>query len=581
MVYVDLSKEEFNSVAITFKGVQYKLFHGDEIDNPELVSAFPQYFNENNPTVIVKEPEPVKEPVEEIVEEKPAEEIVKETVEEPKEEKKDPRVEAAEKVTEEQLNDALNDEEDINFDIKPEDEHLFEENNEEEGSIEEIVEEAAEEVKPEKEETKKEPYTVGVKLPKEEEDFKNYKEKIPLETPKSIKDIIIEELDVEKLFKTEAESFNPNDFEKPIKIENNVETEVKEKRTFGDYAGIVFDATSNTISKTITYVMSLNFITIISMLMIAASAIFFDLEGWVNTYSSIPSERVVFMVVSLYVAKLSIIKILSVAPNVRSKLSLHYLNHLILRVVLISSLLGMIFVSAVGIYSSLAVNTMADVKATNNFDDKKASIERKIKDIDTFIDSQNKVLLELPENFATSKRKVQASIEQKMELKYSLIDKLDGLTDTQEKKTEDTHAKSINFTADLLGMDNVELLKYINILLTLVLELTYVAFETNNYKDGFGNPDAEKLYQEVLRKIVDVNKNFAVMMKGGRLDVLPKDAEEGDNVSGPTLAKTLLPKVQKAVKGFGISAEILNIKQSPKSIRQGKPLYGAIKLTWN
>jgi hypothetical protein len=106
-------------------------------------------------------------------------------------------------------------------------------------------------------------------------------------------------------------------------------------------------------------------------------------------------------------------------------------------------------------------------------------------------------------------------------------------------------------------------------------------FETNNYKDGFGNPDAEKLYQEVLRKIVDVNKNFAVMMKGGRLDVLPKDAEEGDNVSGPTLAKTLLPKVQKAVKGFGISAEILNIKQSPKSIRQGKPLYGAIKLTWN
>jgi hypothetical protein len=134
--------------------------------------------------------------------------------------------------------------------------------------------------------------------------------------------------------------------------------------------------------------------------MVATSAIFFDLEGWVDTYASIPPERVIFMVVSLYVAKLSIVKILSIKKRMRTRFSLEYINHILLRTVLITSLTGMVFVSAVGIYSSLASNTMKDVKNTTQFSNKKVSLERRIKDIDTYIKTQNTIMLDLPDNFA-------------------------------------------------------------------------------------------------------------------------------------------------------------------------------------
>ena len=105
--------------------------------------------------------------------------------------------------------------------------------------------------------------------------------------------------------------------------------------------------------------------------------------------------------------------------------------------------------------------------------------------------------------------------------------------------------------------------------------------EVSNYKDSFGNPDAEKLYKDILRDIVDVNKNFAVMYRGGRLDVLPKTAQDGDLESGPALAKKLLPKIQKAVKPFNISAELTDLERGPRHTRLNKPLHGAIAFIWN
>jgi len=103
--------------------------------------------------------------------------------------------------------------------------------------------------------------------------------------------------------------------------------------------------------------------------------------------------------------------------------------------------------------------------------------------------------------------------------------------------------------------------------------------EAKEYRDSFGNPDSEALYREVLRKIIDVDDNYAVMFPG-RLDVLPKSAEAGDFESGPELAKQLLPKIQKAVKPFNISAELINVNRGTMNTRINR-LHGAIKFTWN
>ena len=105
--------------------------------------------------------------------------------------------------------------------------------------------------------------------------------------------------------------------------------------------------------------------------------------------------------------------------------------------------------------------------------------------------------------------------------------------------------------------------------------------EVSNYKDGFGNPDAEKLYQDIIKDIVNVDKNFAVMYRAGRLDVLPKNAQDGDLESGTALAKKLLPKIQKSVIPFNISAELTDLKRGPRHTRLNKPLHGAITFIWN
>lgn len=99
----------------------------------------------------------------------------------------------------------------------------------------------------------------------------------------------------------------------------------------------------------------------------------------------------------------------------------------------------------------------------------------------------------------------------------------------------------------------------------------------SEFIDSFGNFDSQKLYQTILRPIVNVKDNFAVMYKN-RLDVLPRDAKNGDVTSGPDLAKQLLPKIKKALEPFDINCEILNLQQSPKSEKQSKPLFGSIKI---
>ena len=97
------------------------------------------------------------------------------------------------------------------------------------------------------------------------------------------------------------------------------------------------------------------------------------------------------------------------------------------------------------------------------------------------------------------------------------------------------------------------------------------------FLDPFGNFNSDKLYDEVLRDIVDVKNNYAVMYKK-RLDVLPRNAKEGDTTSGPALAEELLPKIKKALKKYNLDAEILQLDRGPKLIRTNKPLYGSIKI---
>lgn len=98
------------------------------------------------------------------------------------------------------------------------------------------------------------------------------------------------------------------------------------------------------------------------------------------------------------------------------------------------------------------------------------------------------------------------------------------------------------------------------------------------YFDGFGNIDFMKIYKNILRDIVDVENNYAVMYSSGRLDVLPKNAEDGDLISGNILALKVLPKIILSLKPIGFNAEIIKVQQSQRGDRLKKPLMGAIKI---
>lgn len=102
--------------------------------------------------------------------------------------------------------------------------------------------------------------------------------------------------------------------------------------------------------------------------------------------------------------------------------------------------------------------------------------------------------------------------------------------------------------------------------------------EKNLYVDGFGNIDFIKIYKNILRDIVNVENNYAVMYSGGCLDVLPKSAKDGDLISGNALALELLPKILLALKPIGLNAEIIKVQRTARRIKLKKPLMGVIKI---
>lgn len=95
-----------------------------------------------------------------------------------------------------------------------------------------------------------------------------------------------------------------------------------------------------------------------------------------------------------------------------------------------------------------------------------------------------------------------------------------------------------------------------------------------NYENEF-----KKLYSDILRDIIDVNKNSAVMYTSGILHVVPKSAEKGDTKSGPKLAEVLLPKIEKALKGTNYKVEVIKVSQGPVHKRKKKPIYGGLKFS--
>lgn len=101
--------------------------------------------------------------------------------------------------------------------------------------------------------------------------------------------------------------------------------------------------------------------------------------------------------------------------------------------------------------------------------------------------------------------------------------------------------------------------------------------EFSEYIDSLGNIRHRDLYKDILRDIVNVDKNWAVMY-GTKLHITPKAAANGDMEMGPNYAKKILPKIQKAVKKHGLDAKLFDVILGPKSKRKNSPKPGGIKI---
>lgn len=274
---------------------------------------------------------------------------------------------------------------------------------------------------------------------------------------------------------------------------NKVKVEEKKKPSI---SSIIFSWISEKWHNVYNHVMSVKFLTIFSMFMLAISAIYFDIDGWKETYHRFNSDQVVFIIATLYLAKIAIIKILSMKNEMTEddnksffKKFKYYLNHFALRTVLSLSLISMVFVSVVGIYSSLAVNTVGDINVVAQEDKEISLIENqielvneKIKISETKIANMEKSIEEMPDNFKSAKRLKLSSINKEnavitgyVQEKGELMKKKNEAFKNLNSSVAEKSNKSLNYTAQLLGLELVDLLKYINLLMTFVLEITYLS----------------------------------------------------------------------------------------------------------
>lgn len=487
MKKVDLSDQAFKSVGITFNHVQYKLFHGDENDNLELQLAFPQYF----------EADKVEEPIQEL-------EVEHE-------------IEVEEQNTEERVQNQGVSEELIEDDGSKEDTDSWHAetvkydpyNPSEEQQA--IIDRYRNMIDPEQEVIDMDESEVIEILTPDEVDalLANVTEEVNAEIDNSgfpsgiiglqvfdknlsrdeISEVLnpTEELEVEVPEVSEAQ-----DVPMGHKVPTILPSEPSKIEIF--FKSLI-DSGAKVVNNTLEFVMSLRFITMTAMIMIAVSAIYFDIDGWRETYHRLGSTQVTFIIVSLYVAKMAIIKILSVGVDKESltgdwtdKIAF-YMNHYMLRSVMIASLLGMIMVSSAGIYSSLAVNTVGDVKEVASGDSKILFIDKRIQSVDgrvllvrEQIKNMETAIKDLPEEQVSKRRKMLGQVNTLNDKIFELqndknkieAEKEQAMIALNDKQTGNTN-KALNFTAELLGVSLLELLKFINLLMTFVLEITYLS----------------------------------------------------------------------------------------------------------
>ena len=518
---VDLTDQPFNSVGITFEGTHYKLFHGDENNNIALQEAFPHYFEKLHK---VEVEEVIAKDIEDNITNKfipPS--IVRWYKLEPHtsiDNFEEIELNKIQPITE--LDGVIEDM--INFDKEFENSEICNIDTLELDEGEEPV-------------SKEQALIADDILEKQINAEYSEDSYTPLST-------IIDEIEAHPLFGISEKLDDLSDYDKQQKKENIETTENSTNKT-QEFIDKVINKSSDIVNSILDFVMSLRFIVMTAMLMIAGSAISFDIDGWQETYHRLGTDQVTFIIVSLYVAKMAIIKILSVGIDtttttnkISDKISF-YFNYYMLRVVLIASLFGMIFVSSVGIYSSLAVNTVGDAKTIVMGNSKISFIQKRIDSVDARILStrgqmpelerniktqlqalddsipiiKEKIksykisIKDLPTNFKTKRRymvsklnamsdeifQVQVNKNKIVQSKASKIqiinNKIENLQNERDRlvhnkesalitlnnlATENSN-KSLNFTADLLGVPLLELLKFINMLMTLVLELTYLA----------------------------------------------------------------------------------------------------------
>lgn len=472
MKKVDLSDQAFKSVGITFNHVQYKLFHGDENYNEELQKAFPQYFEKDK-----VEEEVVLKPTEvEMIDPEPVvEEQEEENIEPSTEQTQIKSEEVIEVVEQTETPDSRHEET-----VSHQDPHNH---TEEQQGIVESYENMWEDTK--------ESIVEEVEEVVEEQDvFEDFASTEPIPEALEIKEVKVFD---QALTEEDVKDFTPNE-EVPMghKVPTIIPSETSKIEIFFK---TLIDSGSKVVNNTLEFVMSLRFITMTAMIMIAVSAIYFDIDGWRETYHRLGSTQVTFIIVSLYVAKMAIIKILSVGVD-KETLKGHwtdklafYANHYMLRSIMVASLLGMILVSSAGIYSSLAVNTVGDVKEVTKGDSKIEFIDKRLESVDgrvvlvrEQIKNMEEVMRDIPENQISKRKKMVDQINKLNDKIYELqnskteieAEKEQAMIALNEKQTDNTN-KALNFTAELLGVSLLELLKFINLLMTFVLEITYLS----------------------------------------------------------------------------------------------------------
>ena len=250
---------------------------------------------------------------------------------------------------------------------------------------------------------------------------------------------------------------------------------------FTVYEGVTFaERVILLLRNAYAFVTDAGFMNILALVMIAITAISFDIDGWKETYNRFDPYVVTFMIVSFYFAKFAIVTILASDLNTNRVQGLwntvsYSINHYLLKGIFTIALISMVYVSFIGIYSSLAVNTTGDIKEISTINEKIQRTKNRLPDIETNIQEAERARDSFPENYRTAKRNMNKNIQKLYTAKSKLLDSIADLVDLKEKKLNENANKAINYSAELLEVSALKLLKFINLIIAWTLEITYLA----------------------------------------------------------------------------------------------------------